>query len=91
MAVVFESIVKSDGEGGWCIDLLDTLDERKCTCKDLQEYEKKIQEFGQKYGGHIDEVRWSQEDDLPPAILDQVRLAMSEYQEKYKDEINEQK
>ena len=89
MGVVFESTVKSNGEGGWCIELKDVLLEKTVTCKDLVEYEEKIQEFGEEYGGHIDEVKWLQEEGLSPILLDEVRFAMMEYQEKYKDQISE--
>lgn len=89
MAVVFESIIKSDGKDGWFIELKDTMDGRSFTCKDLDEYEIKIQELGEQYGGHIDEVKWLQEAGLHPSLIDEIRLSMASFQEKYKDQIEE--
>ena len=91
MSVIFESTIKADDKGAWYIELKDTVTDKVATCKDLKEYEEKIQEFGEEYGHHIDEVRWLQEDGLPPFILDDVRMAMSEYQEKYQKEIEDAK
>jgi len=78
MAVVFEATIKPDGIGGWFIELKDTMDDRVEVCKDLDEFEEKIESMGAEYGGHIDEVRWNKSDDLPPHLLDEVRLAMAE-------------
>jgi hypothetical protein len=87
MAVVFESIIKSDSETGWCIELKDTMDGRSVICKDLDEYEIKIAEMGKRYAHQIDEVKWLQEANLHPSIIDEVRLAMSAFQEKYQEEL----
>ena len=87
MKVIFESTIKANEEGGWYIELKDTIDGKVAICKDLDEYEKKIIEFGENYGNQIDEVKWGQEENLHPHLLDEVRLAMSKFQEKYKDQI----
>lgn len=87
--VVFQSTIKSDGKGGWCIELLDTLDGRMAVCNNLAEYEVMIQHLGEQYGGHIDQVNWTQEEGISPVLVDQVRVAMMEYQEKYKDQIED--
>lgn len=87
MPIIFESIVKSDKENGWFIQLRDTQDNRVLTCKDLVEYETKIQELAEPYGGHIDEVKWLQEANLHPSIIDAVRQEMQKFEEKYKDDI----
>ncbi len=89
MGIVFESIVKSDGEGGWCIELKDPMREVILVCKDLEEYEKNIQELSQPYGGRIDEVKWLQEAGLHPSLIDEVRFEMVKFQEKYKDQLEE--
>jgi len=85
--VVFEALIRSDKTGGWFIELTDTTDGRMEVCKDLDEFEEKIEAMGDDYGGHIDEVRWLKEDDLHPAILDEIRVLMA----KKRDEIEEEK
>jgi hypothetical protein len=87
MGVCFESIVKSDGKGSWCIELKDPVKEISFTCKNLEEYEEKIQELSEPYGGNIDEVKWLQESGLHPRLIDEVRFEMVKFQEKYKDQL----
>ena len=41
MSVVFEALVKNSDDGGWFIELKDTVDGRIEVCKDLNEFEKK--------------------------------------------------
>jgi len=89
MAVIFESTIKADGIGGWYIELKDTEDGRVAICKDLQEYEEKIEELGADYGGHIDEVRWNQDTDVTPMMLDEIRLQMAAIREKIEEEKGE--
>ena len=87
--VVFEATVKSNDNGGWFIVLKDTLDERVEVCSDLKILEAKIQEMGAIYGGHIDEVKWESHESLSPENMQEVRVAMMEYHEKYKDQLDE--
>ena len=81
MAVVFESLIKIDEDGKWFIELKDTVDERMATCLDLDEYSQKVEDFGADYGGNVDEVRWSKDDDVPPHVMDEIRFEMSRHQE----------
>ncbi len=87
MAVVFTSVIKNDKKGGWFIELTDTVDNRVEWCLNLEEYSEKIQELGDDYGGDI-EVKWSSDEDVHPASLDEVRLGMVEYQKKHQEEID---
>jgi hypothetical protein len=82
MSVVFHSTIKNDGEGGWVIELKDTLDGRVEICDSLENYEQTIEKMGEDYGGHIDEVKWFQDDDVSPQCMDELRIAMKEYQDK---------
>jgi len=81
MAVVFESVIKIDEEGKWFVELTDTVDGRVAICEDLDEYSQKVEDFGGDYGGHIDEVKWSKDDNVPPHTMDEIRLEMSKHQE----------
>ncbi len=81
MAVLFKSIIKFSTEGKWFIELIDTTDNKVAICKNLDEYSKKVEEFGEEYGGAIDEVKWSKDDNVPPFILDEIRMEMAIHQE----------
>lgn len=81
MAVIFESRIKIDEEGKWFVELKDTVDERVAICYDLDEYSQKVEDFGGDYGGNIDEVKWSKDEDVPPHVMDEIRLEMAKHQE----------
>ena len=87
--VVFEALIRNDGAGGWLIELKDTQGGRVEICKDLDEFEEKIEEMGEEYGGHIDEVRWLKDDDLHPVFLDEIRVLMAEKRAKIEEEKGE--
>lgn len=91
MDVVFEALVKNTDNDDWLIELKDTVDGRVEVCADLKEFEIKIQEMGEDYGGRIDEVKWLSDDNLSPQNMQKVRVAMMEYHEKYKDQLDEPK
>ena len=86
MAVVFESLIKVDDEGKWFIELTDTVDGRVAICEDLDEYSQKVEDFGADYGGNIDEVKWSKDENVPPHTMDEIRLDMSKHQEEIEKE-----
>ncbi|OIP54856.1 MAG: hypothetical protein AUK54_05370 [Helicobacteraceae bacterium CG2_30_36_10] len=81
MAVIFESLIKVDEEGKWFIELSDSLGDRTAICYDLDEYSQRVEDFGGDYGGNIDEVRWSKDENVPPHTMDEIRLEMSRHQE----------
>ena len=87
--VIFEATIKSDGMDGWFIELKDTTDGRVEVCKDLDEFEEKIEAMGDDYGGHIDEVKWFKDDELHPALMDQIRVLMAEKRAKIEEEKGE--
>jgi hypothetical protein len=92
MAVVFTSTIKIDDTGKWYIELNDVTDEENqasVICFDMDEYETKIEEMGAEYGGHIDEVRWLKEENVPPFVLDEIRVIMAERRQKLEEEIGE--
>lgn len=89
MSVIFESTIKMV-EGSmedWYIELKDTVDDRVEICKDLSEYAKKVEELGADYGGNIDEVKWSKDENVPLHIMDGIRFEMSKLQREIEDEI----
>jgi len=89
MAVVFEATIKMDDTDNWYIELKDTVDGRVESCLDIEELEKKVEEFGQDYGGHIDEVKWLKDDDILPPVMDDVRLKMAEQKAKIEEKTGE--
>ena len=82
MAVVFEATIKvDDKEDKWYIQIKDTIDNRVETCYSIDEFSKKIEEMGEEYGGHVDEVKWLKDDDVPEIFMDDIRFQMSSYQD----------
>jgi len=81
MSVIFESRIKCNRVGEVYIELKDLVDGRVEVCDDVEDYAKKIEKLGEDYGGHIDEVRWFVDDDVPPQEMDKIRMDMAKYQE----------
>jgi len=82
MSVIFESTIKMNPLGdGWYIELKDTVDGRVLNCKDLEEFEKNVEELGADYGGRIDEVKWSSDDNIPPAIIHEIRVGLEKFKQ----------
>ena len=90
MAVIFESLIKINEEGKWYVELTDTVDGRVAICEDLDEYSQKVEDFGGDYGGNIDEVKWSKDENVPPHTMDEIRLEMSKHQEEIEKQKAEQ-
>ena len=88
MNIIFEALVKNSDDGNWFIELKDTVDKRVVVCKDLKEFEAKIEELGNDYGGRVDEVNWISHESLTPQNEQKLRVAMMKYHEKYKDQLN---
>ncbi|MGB1227059.1 MAG: hypothetical protein ACPG9K_04145 [Poseidonibacter sp.] len=83
MSVIFEANIKSCGTGphDWFIDLTDTVINESQRCDNLEEFSKKIEEFGSSYGGQIDEVKWSQDENVTPEQYSEIKAGMRKYQE----------
>ncbi len=82
MSVVFEAVIKADEESSWYIELTDTVDGRVHKCRGMEEFSQKVEEFGQDYGGNIDEVNWSKDDNVSPYAMEEIKILMSQEQEK---------
>ncbi len=87
MSVIFTSTIKMDEENNWYIELKDMVDERVANCRDMEEYAAKVEDFGSDYGGNIDAVNWYKDDNVPPYVMDEIRMKMAEH----KAEIEEKK
>ncbi len=85
MAVKFISTIKENGLGGWCIELVDTIDNRKIICSDMQQYEDAIEKMGDDYGGDI-EVEWKKDSNVTNAHMEEIRMEMAKYKQRYDDE-----
>lgn len=80
MGVVFTSTIKIDKMDQWYIELVDTVDGRSAICYSIDEYSKQVEDFGSDYGGHIDEVKWEKDDNVPPHAMDEIRADMAKHQ-----------
>jgi len=90
MAVVFEAkICVNDDRESWFIELKDTVDGKIMLCNTLEELETNVEQLGEEYGGHIDEVRWTKENDVPEIIMDEIRVQMAEHRETIESERGE--
>ena len=83
MAVIIESIIKSNPMGRWYIELIDTMKDEdpqnRVVCLDIFEYAEKIELIGQEYGGDI-EIAWSSDDNVTPVQINEVRQQMMAYE-----------
>ncbi|PLY04484.1 MAG: hypothetical protein C0625_16245 [Arcobacter sp.] len=91
MSVIFEAKIKNRGESphDWFIELTDTVDNRMEICNDLEEFSKKIEELGAEYGGQIDEVKWSQDENITVEQLSEINAGMRKYQEELNNDSND--
>ncbi len=91
MSIIFESTIKmvQGSNTDWYIELKDTVDGSVEICKDLQEYSKKVEEFGEKYGGIVDEVKWIKDESIHPIVINEIRLKMAELQKEIEEERGE--
>lgn len=80
MSLVFESVIKVDENNEWFIELTDTSDGRVEICKNMNEYKEKFEKMGEDYGGNVDEVKWSQDANVPPYHIDTIRQEMATLQ-----------
>ena len=85
MAVKFVSTIKENGLGGWYIELVDTLENRVATCKDMQQFEDAIEQMGDDYGGDI-EVEWRKDDNVTIAHFEEVKIEIGKYQQRFDKE-----
>lgn len=83
MKVIFEARIKNKGEAphDWFIELTDTVNNKKEECNNLEEFSRKIEEFGALYNGQIDEVKWSKDDNITDEQYSEVNASMRKYQE----------
>ena len=89
MAVVFEATIKMNDSDEWYIELKDILDGRLKVCKDLDEFATNVEELGADYGGHVDEVKWLKDDDVPEVAIDEIRVKMAEQRAQIEEQTGE--
>ena len=90
MAVIFTSIIKSNPVGRWYIELTDTSEEDSVEfCLDMEEYARKIEEMAAEYGPDV-EVQWSADKDVSQEQINEVRMAIAQYEAKQKESENTQ-
>ncbi|WP_324172559.1 hypothetical protein [Sulfurimonas sp.] len=87
MSLVFESKIKVDKNNEWFIELTDTSDGRVEICKNMDEYKEKFEKLGEDYGGNVDEVKWSQDENVPPHYIDEIRQEMVKLQAEVEEKI----
>lgn len=86
MSVKFISKIKENGLGGWCIELIDTVDNTKILCSNMEEYENAIEKMGEAYANDI-EVQWQKDDNVTDIHMDEIKIEISKFQQRY-DKVN---
>ena len=86
MRVTFQATIKVDETQNWYIELTDLLADKTQHCLTMEEFEIKIEEFSQGYGGHVDEIKWLKDDDVLPSMMDAVRVQMANVRAKIENE-----
>jgi hypothetical protein len=89
MAIVFEAKIYVDENKKWFIELKDTEDGRIMVCNTLDELETNIEALGNDYGGHVDEVKWLRDENVPEVVMDELRVLMAQHREKIEAERGE--
>lgn len=89
MSVVFTSTIKMDDEQNWYIELKDMVDQRVEICKDMDEYAQKVEDLGSDYGGNIDSVNWYKDDNVPPHVMDEIRMEMTKQKAEVEERLGE--
>jgi len=80
MAVIIESVIKSNPVGRWYITLSDTTEEDSLeVCLDIYEYAEKVEKMGEEYGGDV-EIAWSSDDNVTPEQINEVRMQIMAYE-----------
>ncbi|RXJ66233.1 hypothetical protein CRV08_13755 [Halarcobacter ebronensis] len=88
MPIMFTSHVEQDEKENWYIQLTDPIGHKSATCKSLDEYKIKLEEFSSDYGFDI-EVVWSKSKDLSLENIEDLNKKMALLQEEYETEIAE--
>jgi hypothetical protein len=86
MSVIFEAKICVNSDETWYIELKDTVDGKIMLCNNLEELEANIEQLGEDYGGHVDEVKWIKEENVPEIIMDELRVKMAEHRETIESE-----
>jgi len=89
MSVKFTAIQKRKDDKSWYIELTDTMENNTVKCENLEQFSQRIELMGTEYGNDI-EVVWSCDDDVSQEFMQELRVAMLSYQEKYQDEIDKE-
>jgi hypothetical protein len=89
MSVKFTAVQKQQNDKSWYIELTDTMENKTIKCENLEQFSQQIELLGAEYGNDI-EVVWSCDNDVSPLCMQELRVAMMTYQDKYQDEIDKE-
>ncbi len=89
MSVKFTATQRQKDDKSWYIELTDTMENHTVKCEDLEQFSQNIEQMGAEYGNDI-EVVWSCDDDVSQEFMQELRVSMITYQEKYQDEVDKE-
>ena len=82
MAVIIQSIIKTNPMGRWYIELIDPNEEEtadRMICLDIQEYAQKVETISEDYGNDM-EIAWESAEDVSPLQINEVRQQIMAYE-----------
>ena len=85
MSGILEAKIMSNPMGRWYIEISDEAEDVKEYCLDFSEFESKIAQMGDKYGGDI-QVAWSSDENVTKEQINEVRMSMLEYEARIAEE-----
>ena len=68
---------------GWYIEIYNPESDEKFECKDVDSFEETMMQISTKYSDPIEKVDWVCEENVHPAMLDNLRSKIQAMQEKY--------
>ena len=91
MAVIIQSIIKTNPMGRWYIELIDPNEEEtadRMICLDIQEYAQKIETISEDYGNDM-EIAWESEENVTPIQINEVRQQIMAYEAEQEAKMND--
>ncbi len=91
MAVIIQSIIKTNPMGRWYIELIDPSEEEtadRMICLDIQEYAQKIETISEDYGNDM-EIAWESEENVTPIQINEVRQQIMAYEAEQEAKMND--
>ena len=78
--MILETTIKSDGFGGWYLELYNPETDERIACESFNDYMAKVVQMGEDSPEEL-EVKWSADEDVLPSHINDLRGLMNKHQE----------